>query len=203
MNIKIASRLIYILYVIALVLVLTTLHAGHFTRSIIFSVFIALSCIYMIIRLIAIRKKAAAGGDIQVSGIQKVLNNILVASAFGVMFALILIVWHMRYIGFPLLNVSLVICILGFCGLLVISILSLCGLMIVPQRPNAPLNPNQSMVAGALLILCVICTLIGMLLRINHYPGGKQLTFYGLASAIITSVIIIIYAGYIKKKRSW
>ena len=154
----------------------------------------------MVLRLIAIRKKAHSNAGTQVSGIQKVLNNILVASAFGVMLALILIVWHMRYIGFPLLNASLVICILGFVGLLVISILGFNGLMIVPQKPNAALSLKQSLGYGAVLILCVICTLAGMLLRINHYSGGKQLMFGGLVCLLITSVIIIIYAKYIKNK---
>lgn len=189
MNIKIASRLVYILYMISLVLVFTTLHASHLTRSIAISVFIALSCIYMIIRLKVIRNKTRTDPSKQVSSIQKVLNNIIIASAFGVLLALVFIIWHIRYIGMPLLNISLATCITGFIGL-----------MAVPPKPNSVLNTKHTRVYSAIICLSAVCTLIGLLLRVNHYPYGKQLMFGGLAFLVITMILFIIYAKYIKKK---
>jgi len=163
MKLKAITRVVFALYMTSVVLVFTTLHDSHFTRSVACSGFIALSFIYMLLRIKISRDKANANQSTQISGIQKVSNNIILAAGFGAMTGLMLIVWGMRSVGLPILNTSLVICIVGFVGL-----------MAAPQKPNPVLNPSQMRVYSGVLCLCIICTLTGLLIRINHYPGGKQ-----------------------------
>jgi len=189
MNLKVVSRLVYVLYVISLVIVFTTLRASHLTRLVAISLFIALSFIYMLLRIKISRNKAEADGSKQISGIQKVSNNIILVSAFGVMLGLILIVWHMRHIGLPLLNISLVVCMVGFIGL-----------MAAPQKPNPVLSPKQTIVYSWILCLSIICTLTGLLIRINHYPGGKQFEYGGIATLIVSMLVLIVYAKLKKRK---
>jgi hypothetical protein len=127
------------------------------------------------------------------TGLQKVSSIIIYSSAFGVFIALTLIVLHMRHIGFPLLNFSLILFIAGIIVLMTALLSS----------KNAAPNPafrGQSIIYNNILCLGVICTITGMLLRINHYPGGKLLMFGSLAFTMGFLVFLIIYAMYIKKK---
>jgi hypothetical protein len=145
--------------------------------------------------LIAIRKKARAAGNLQSSGIHKISDAILIAATFGTMLALALIVWHMQYIGKPLLNYSLVICILGFC----------LKLFAPPVQNNTAITPAQKRMQGissTVIYLCIICTITGLLLRINHFPAGKLLTYWGSGLLLTFLVLLIIYASYLKKRGS-
>lgn len=189
MKLKAVSRVVFALYMISIVLVFTTLHDSHFTRSVACSGFIALSFIYMLLRIKISRDKANANQSTQISGIQKVSNNIILAAGFGAMSGLTIIVWGMRSAGLPILNTSLMICIVGFIGL-----------MAAPQKPNPVLNPNQMKVYSWVLCLCIICTLTGLLIRINHYPGGKQFEYGGIITLLGAIFSFIIYAKYKKVK---
>ena len=187
MNIKTAFRLVYILLWISLGFVIT-LKVNHLPKEGVFSVFITLGFIYFIIRLVAIRNKARTNST-KVSGLQKVLNNMLIASAFVGMMALMFLIWHKQDVGLPLLNISLAVCITGFIGL-----------MAVPPRPNALLSPNQTRIYSGILCLSIVCTLIGLLMRVNHHHEGKQFEFGGIATLSAVIILFIIYAKYKKTK---
>ncbi len=193
MNMKLASRLVYILLLVALGFTIT-LKANHLPKAFVFSTLITLTCIYFILRLVAIRKKARAAGNVQSSGIHKISDAILIASPFGTMVALMLMIWHVRYIGLPLLNYSLVMCILGFC----------LKLFAKPRVNNDVITialKRRQAVTGTIIYLCVICIITGMLLRINHFSEGRLLMNWGTGSLFAFLAFLIIYAAYLKKRK--
>lgn len=177
-------RVIYILLLIAFGLLLTA-GTKYLPMPVIVGVFIAFILVSLIRTFISLRKIAAASGPI--SGLQKVSNAVIFSSAFGVIIALTLNVSHVRYIGRPLLNFSLVLLIVG----------ALIGIIAPTNSTNiAPDVKRQTFVFRGVIYIGTICSIIGALLTINHYPGGKILMIGGLSFIIIFLIFLIIYKKY-------
>ena len=149
---------------------------------------IILSFAGVIITLKNIKKTAS-----KKTGLEKVSSNIIKFSGIGAIVALMLIMLRIPHIGRPLLNVSLALFIVGIITLIAS----------LPNANNTGVSlalKRQSIIYNTIICLGVICTVIGMLLRINHYPGGKQIMFGSLAFVMVFLVFLIIHAMYVKKK---
>ena len=182
--------------IIALLIMLIGWLLYHFhilgirAMAILFIVAIVLSLAGVVITFKNIKKTAP-----KKTGLQKVSSNIIKFSGIGAIVALMLMTLHISNIGHPLLNGSL--------GLFIIGIIVLMASL--PNANNTAVNPalrRQSIIYNTIICLGVICTVVGMILRINHYPYGKQIMFWSLAFVMVFLVFLIIHAMYTKKKSS-
>ena len=192
MNMKLASRLAYVLLLIALGLVVT-LNVNHLPKKIVLTAFVVTTCIYFIIRLMAISKKALAKDTVPGSGIFKGLDALLIVSTFGTMLGLLLSIWHMRDIGRLIENISLLLCILGFSARLL-------ALLRSNNTGIAPALRRRRMVLGTVMHLVIICIIVGILLKINHFPGGTMLLYWGTGVFFTFLFSLVIFAFYTKTK---
>ena len=189
---KLASRLAYVLLLIALGLVVT-LNVNHLPKKIVLTAFVVTTCIYFIIRLMAISKKALAKDTVPGSGIFKGLDALLIVSTFGTMLGLLLSIWHMRDIGRLIENISLLLCILGFSARLL-------ALLRSNNTGIAPALRRRRMVLGTVMHLVIICIIVGILLKINHFPGGTMLLYWGTGVFFTFLFSLVIFAFYTKTK---
>ncbi len=134
---------------------------------------------------ISIRKKAAAAGP--QPGLQKVSTIVIYSSAVCVFVSLLLIVFHMRGIGRPMLNFSLMLFIAG----------AVIG-MFVPIRSDAAtrVNRKQSLAIRIVIYSGTILSVLGVLLKLNHYRVGKSLMFAGAAIVFGCLLTLIAYGRY-------
>lgn len=134
---------------------------------------------------ISFRKKA--GLTEQMSGLQKASSVIAYSSALILIIAVILLVFHLRHVGLMLVNVSLIVYIVAA----VVGIIA----QIKSRRNNGavPGTMRRISVFGTVIYLGTICTVTGLLFRINHYPGGKVLMFGGLSLVILFFIVAIVY----------
>ncbi len=177
-------RVIYILLLIAFGLLLTV-GTKYLPMPVIVGVFFVFILVSLTRLFISFRKITAASGPI--SGLQKVSSAVIFSSAIGAIIASTLIVFHVRYIGRPLLNFSLILFIVG------------CLIGIIAPTNSTNIGPDvkrQTFVFRGVIYLGAICTIIGGLLTINHYPGGKIIMFGGLLFIIIFLIFLIIYKKY-------
>jgi hypothetical protein len=178
-------RLLHILLLIAFGLILTAT-AKYLPVPVVLGTLSIFILVSLTLSFISIRKKTAAGGPI--SGLQKVSGAVIYSSAFGAIIALALIVFHVRYIGRPLLNFSLVLFIVG----------ALVGIIAPAETSNiSPDVKRQTFVFRGVIYSSIICSVIGILLRINHYPGGKLLMFGGLLFVVLFLIFLIVYKKYV------
>ena len=181
-----------VLLLIALGLVVT-LNVNHLPKKIVLTAFVVTTCIYFIIRLMAISKKALAKDTVPGSGIFKGLDALLIVSTFGTMLGLLLSIWHMRDIGRLIENISLLLCILGFSARLL-------ALLRSNNTGIAPALRRRRMVLGTVMHLVIICIIVGILLKINHFPGGTMLLYWGTGVFFTFLFSLVIFAFYTKTK---
>ena len=170
---------------------LLTATAKYFPPRLFVGALLVFILVSLTLSFINIRKKAAAIGP--TSGLQKVSGIIIYCSAIGVMIALLFIVFHMRQIGHPLLNFSLILYIAG----------AVVGIMAPVKSINGTITPGvkQAFTLRTILYLCAICTVTGLLLRINHYPEGKFLMYGGLSFLFISLIFLIIRRKHVNMKQ--
>jgi len=178
-------RIVHILLLITFGLLLTTVGVKYLSIPIIAGVFFAFILVSLTLSFISIRKKIAASGP--VSGLQTLSSAVIYSSAFGVIIALALIVFHVRHVGRPLLNFSLFSFIVGaFIGI------------ITPIKPTnvTPGEKRQQFLFKGIIYSGFICTNVGVLLSINHYRDGKLLMFGGVSFVFIFLIFLIVFKKY-------
>lgn len=179
-----SRRIIHIILLCAFCIILAAA-ARYLPARVVIAGLSIVVLVYLTLFFISIRKKAAAAGP--QPGLQKVSTIVIYSSAVCVFVSLLLIVFHMRGIGRPMLNFSLMLCIAGV----------LIG-MFVPIRSDAGtrVNRKQSLAIRIVIYSGTILSASGVLLKLNHYRIGKSLMFAGAAIVFGCLFAFIAYGRY-------
>lgn len=140
--------------------------------------------------LISLNKKIVFA---ELSGLQKISTILVYSCLFGCITAVVFILCRLRHIGMPLLNFSLGLYIAGaVAGIFAPAKQSVDGLVL-----NAG---KRSFAVRAFLYLCTICSVSGLLLKINHHPVGKLFMYGGFALMCIFLVAVIMFRKRIARQ---
>ena len=127
------------------------------------------------------------------SGLRRSVNAIVYTSSAATMAGLILILLGVRDIGRVIISYSLI-------GVLIGLVLTL----LVPVRANRyAMNKaayRSNIIIRTLIIIPLICMILGLILRINHYPGGQLMRLTGLVLMLVCFIVIIYMTNQRKKQ---
>lgn len=168
------------------ILVIFAFTARYMPRQVVIWVLLGVLLLYTV-RIILSARRAAAGFR-DMSRMEKVSAVVFYVAAIGSLIALALAMLHHRALSRPLLNGSLILFMVG----------SVIG-MLAPPRANEAAQPKKIPlhIARRVMYLFMIIMVAGLQMRINHYPGGKQVTWGGMISFLFFAFIF----AYINKSK--